>query len=1255
MAMLLLVLPEPASDPFPIVRVPLAEQARPPATQPWIMLSPAEFDARLRAAAAAPPRLAITRYAAVLEGDDLAGSLDWTMQAHVPGALLLDPLNLAISDAHWAKTPALLDRVGNSSRLWVDLPGEHVLSARWSARGRGDDGALRYELRLPTAPLASLELDLPIGRTLNAGEALVTGPFPSPKLQHSRYRLAFGGRSRLDLVVRSPAAAEPVKAHRSVRYDLAAASATFDFELTALRGNASAWRFRVDPGIQITDVLTPQRDAWSFDAATRVLTIALRDPLSAGRVQFNASVPITLSSPLSPLAGIEALALPGTDTLEIRVAGDIRLDAWEPGDYSLLRSASIDRGYALQFAGSWRSGETRRRPVQIALRPAPIQLQSSARLHWLLDETRSTLEAHCRLEVRHGPVTHCTWTFPPGFTPGLVKLVPDDPGATTISEGNLLRIEPSRPWPTGQSIEMLVTLQGQPLKFIGDQTTVPIPRLSGDGATDLQLAMTLPENLAINAPGFERQPDGTWTSTLRTNGEPATLKLIRSPITPSPAEASKVAQGADAHGSTTRHGQIDASGFVHWMSTSRVKGDFDLALPEGAILESTRCGDRWIDPSRMTGNWKPPDGEELVINARGPEPLGYWDRPQCEAEDWTSNGPWLFWPRLERTSQERQPLAVHTGVLCLGATVSAIVLILVRICTHFHPLAWLLVAAMLLSGRLLPGVWGDYLTPLAALTAVLAMPFRRLIWPGFLGSAGMLAAQPVLAPTIYVSPSAVYVPPALLDRLKVNAPPDVAWTGVEIAGRDDGTHAHFEITFTLTVARAGEHAAVLPLQGLALESARINDRPAFPIADGNRLHLSLTQPGRYAVTVRGRALIRMRGADREVMLVIDSLPSAKLRFDGGPSARMLTVLGREGAARHTDGRIEVDLGAVSPIVIRWRAGEPSGSGRVSAREATLWDVGPRESTVFAVFHLRTGDRPPTQLDFEIPAELEPGRATIRDARGTMLGVREVRLGSDAGPRRAATLILQDPLEDTATVLLPLTPRQALAATPALSAVHMLGADVEESSLLVRTSSVIERWQRSGWAETPPEGILADFPELNAARGTVFAFRKESGDGWLKPEFSHEHLPRPAVEDLTWRFGAEATAESHLRFRLPVARAAVEFDVPQGVVLAKVLGDDVADWSRQGNRVRIWFRAPKSDFSLHWLGAWPEYKPGVLLAVPTPSGGVTEQRVRIRAEEPFVVEMSAAGWRQTLSFRRGETAWVPSADSAPLQIRVLPGS
>lgn len=1252
-AMLLLVLPEPVADPFPILRVPLAEQARPPATQPWIVFSPAEFEARLRAAAATPPRLAIARYAAVLEGDDLTGSLDWTFQAHAPGAVLLDPLNLAISDAHFAKTPALLDRVGNSSRLWVEVPGEQVFSARWSARGRSDYGALRYELRLPAAPLATLEVDLPIGRALNAGEALVTGPFPSPKLQHSRYRLAFGGRSRLDLLVRSPEAAEPVKAHRSVRYDLAAASATFDFELAALRGNASAWRFRVDPGVQIIDVLTPQRDPWSFDAATRLLTIRLRDPLTTGRVQINAAVPITLSGTLAPLASIQALALPGTDTLEIRIAGDIRLDAWEPGDYSLLRGASIDRGYALQFAGSWRSGETRRRPVQIALRPAPIQLQTSARLHWLLDETRNTLEAHCRVEVRHGPVTQCMWTLPPTFSPGLVKLVPDDPGATTTWEGNRLRIEPSRPWQTGQSIEVLFTLQGQPPEFTDDQSTLPIPRLTSDDASDFQLAISLPENLSINAPGFERQPDGSWTSTQRHHGENSTLRLIRSAMKPLPAEAPKVTEGTDVSGSTMRQGRIDPSGFVHWRETARVKGDFDFVLPQGAILQSTRCGDRWIDPSRMTGSWKSPQGEELVIDARWAEPLGFWDRPQCEAEAWTSDGPWLFWPRLERTSQERKPLAVHSGVLCLAALVLAIILVFVRMHTHFHPLVWLLLAVMLLSGRLLPGVWGDYLTPMAALTVLLAVPFRRLIWPGFLGSAGVLAAQPVLAPTIYVSPSAVYVPPGLLERLKISAPPDVAWSSVDVVGGDDGAQAHFEMTFQLTVARAGEHAAVLPVQGLALESVQIDGRPAFPIADGTRLHLSLTQPGRYAVTVRGRAPIRMRGTDREVILAIDPLPSARLRFDGGAGARMLTVPGREGAARHTKSRIDVDLGAVSPIVIRWRAGEPSGSGRISAREVTLWDVSPRETTVSAAFHLRTGDRSLTQLDIELPADLEPGRATIRDARGNVLSVREIRLGSDAGPRRTATLILQEPLEDMATILLPLTPRQTLSATPALSAVHMIGADVEESSLLVRTSFVIEHWQRNGWAKTPPDGLLADFPELNAARGTVYAFRKEGGDGWLKPEFPREHLPRPFAEDLTWRFGAEATTESHLRFRLPVARAAVEFEVPQGVVLAKVLADDLADWSRQGNRVRVWFRAPKSDFSLRWLGAWPEYKPGVVLAVPSLSGGVTEQRVRIRAEEPFLAEVLAtAGWRQALSFRHGETAWVPPVDSAPLQIRVL---
>src|SRR5206468_9903818 len=136
--------------------------------------------------------------------------------------LPLNPFSLALANPTWAEgSPTILDRTAKATRLWIAGPGEAAWKFGWSARGREEPGAVRFELHLPAMPIATLEVDLPEGRALLAGDALVAGPLPSPKAGSARWRIAFGGMSRLDLIVRNPAGSTPeaVRASRSTRYD----------------------------------------------------------------------------------------------------------------------------------------------------------------------------------------------------------------------------------------------------------------------------------------------------------------------------------------------------------------------------------------------------------------------------------------------------------------------------------------------------------------------------------------------------------------------------------------------------------------------------------------------------------------------------------------------------------------------------------------------------------------------------------------------------------------------------------------------------------------------------------------------------------------------------------------------------------------------------------------------------------------------------------------------------------------------------
>src|SRR5207244_1398527 len=116
---------------------------------------------------------------------DLVGTaeLELANTSAVSHFIPLDPLRLALGPATWGDGREAVVGIApgaTAAGVWVDRPGRQTLKFGWSLAGITEPGERQFELRVPAAPTAVLELELPAGQvpSVPATEVLLTGPFP---------------------------------------------------------------------------------------------------------------------------------------------------------------------------------------------------------------------------------------------------------------------------------------------------------------------------------------------------------------------------------------------------------------------------------------------------------------------------------------------------------------------------------------------------------------------------------------------------------------------------------------------------------------------------------------------------------------------------------------------------------------------------------------------------------------------------------------------------------------------------------------------------------------------------------------------------------------------------------------------------------------------------------------------------------------------------------------------------------------------
>lgn len=434
----------------------------------------AEFERLYREAETAeasrrtPPRLIEARYRAALIDGALQGTLEWKIRHDGAAAALLRlgddaaGLGLAVKSPRFENREALLAEFPTpggvaTPAVLIDGPGEHTVTAEWSARVDVWPDGLHAELRLPPCPASSVEIDLPDDASLallewparadKRPDAIVSGPHPSEKAGRRSWRVAAGGRTALPLLIRRAGSGGAVFARQEVTQRLTADGvvASYVFAVEALHQDVRELLLEHDPALRPLNVV-----GWEHDPALRPLkavgseverwearpgpaplvAVRLRRPLRKVWVELKALAPLCPDSArgtpwpwISPWVRLRG-AVPRGEQLDLHVSGGLETTAWDAGDFQLTKSAADAGGRRLELlGGAIASGGKTRRPG-LTVRAGAVSFHVRQLGDWRIGLDGAELTARLAYRVRHGRMFEMSVALPAGWEAAAADLKP---------------------------------------------------------------------------------------------------------------------------------------------------------------------------------------------------------------------------------------------------------------------------------------------------------------------------------------------------------------------------------------------------------------------------------------------------------------------------------------------------------------------------------------------------------------------------------------------------------------------------------------------------------------------------------------------------------------------------------------------------------------------------------------------------------------------------------------------------------------
>ena len=188
----------------PVVRLRVpqnrVEQVFPPSS-PLVSMPVAEFEELLEAASQAQdagptpdsiPRILRASHSVTVVGNALKGISAFEVQPHASrlSPLILSPWSPALTDDFRVLDPAAILRTTDDGTLalWLQPGANRIVRISWEQTARpGTDGRY-FQLRLPEADLASIDLDIPATSSLSARSESWKGPLATAESQRRYYQ-----------------------------------------------------------------------------------------------------------------------------------------------------------------------------------------------------------------------------------------------------------------------------------------------------------------------------------------------------------------------------------------------------------------------------------------------------------------------------------------------------------------------------------------------------------------------------------------------------------------------------------------------------------------------------------------------------------------------------------------------------------------------------------------------------------------------------------------------------------------------------------------------------------------------------------------------------------------------------------------------------------------------------------------------------------------------------------------------------------
>jgi hypothetical protein len=612
---------------------------------------------------------------------------------------------------------------------------------------------------------------------------------------------------------------------------------------------------------------------------------------------------------------------------------------------------------------------------------------------------------------------------------------------------------------------------------------------------------------------------------------------------------------------------------------------------------------------------------------------------------------------------------------------------------------WPLVAAIIVAcWRLLPQ-WTRLVQPAAggSRAGVLTASILLIAWFMPLGRAAApapvvvyLVAGPDNAPASMT----VLAPPDLLARLRdlgrrgPGGLDAAAWVESRYDGKVVGDQAEFTATLRLHAFTDNPPPLALPLTGVQLRDVKLDGAPAFPRATGDRYLVTVQGRGPHTLEVSFSAPLDPHGdatgeADRELRFGIPDVVSSHLTLAVPSGATQVQALSWRGAqqieadAGHP--RLDVDLGRVNAVYVRWR---PEGQRRpamVRTKETYLWDLTEAAARLLGAVRFTIGPSTVTTLSIDIPKDLEvvtisahPLDASVAATTGWL---RAWRVGPPGIVRRPLILDFAVPITGAWQVNLTLAPREPFAATFTLPFPFTNGVQQVPPVFGWRGQSLsLADVQPVVAVPMAPEAFLKDYWQpakvetADPQRGTLAlptAAYQRAGNG-PAPTLRLRATVGPrqrATSACVWRIGPQrADLEASAHVTATDGRVSlVEWDVPAVVTVADVHGPDLLSWSRTGSRLQAWLIHPVAETTVQVVGSVSRPTETARFDVPLirPRAAETSGTLRVAAVDgltltPVVANNLVEKAQLAPGGREMEYTFGPQPFKAAFQVRFADG-